>query len=404
MLQRQLKLQLTKRQERDLERWIYHLTSVWNWAIRKIELDARDGIYYSPKAFHNLLAGVSKRLDIPGHSIQGILSNAHLSWRRCFKKISQKPRLKGQRNRLNYIPFPDPLRAPSGNRITLPGLRSVRFHKQSLPAGKVKCGRIVKRASGWYLCLFIDAAPKPIQRTASGRIGIDPGFTSLLTTSSGETVSHPRELEAGAERLAQAQRGSRRKLAARLQERIANRRKDRNHKLSHRLVAENVLIAFSADRHKGVARKFGKSVSSSSHYQLRRMLSYKSPISGTKYVEIDPGFSTMTCSNCGARSGPTGWSGLAVRLWKCTSCGTSHDRDINAAVNTLLAALGTSVKEFRNLSAPEGSSNIWTKQLVEHLSEFGYARKTTNLQLRVAIHRTLSMFAPTCSPPHQQTR
>jgi hypothetical protein len=31
----------------------------------------------------------------------------------------------------------------------------VRYHKQELPDGKIKYGRIVKRASGWYLCLFI---------------------------------------------------------------------------------------------------------------------------------------------------------------------------------------------------------------------------------------------------------
>jgi transposase len=162
----------------------------------------------------------------------------------------------------------------------------------------------------------------------------------LLTTSGGEIIEHPREFEAGARRLRQAQRGNNKTLASRLQERIANRRKDRNHKLSRQLVAENDLIAFSADRHKGLAKKFGKSVSSSSHYQLRRMLSYKSRAGGTKYVEVDSKCSTKTCSDCGAQSGPTGWSGLAVRQWRCSECGTLHDRDTNAARNTLQAALG----------------------------------------------------------------
>lgn len=72
------------------------------------------------------------------------------------------------------------------------------------------------------------------------------------------------------------------------------------------------------------------------------MLSYKSRIGGTKYVEVDPRFSTMTCSACGVRSGPTGLGGLAVRQWRCGACGASHDRDINAARNTLIAGLGTS--------------------------------------------------------------
>jgi putative transposase len=231
--------------------------------------------------------------------------------------------------------------------VAIPGLGKVRFHKQEIPEGKIKCGRMVQRASGWYLCLFIDAQPKAIERTSQGQIGIDPGFKSLLTTSEGERIEHPRELEAGALRLAQAQRGKDKDLTARLLERLANRRKDRNHKLSRRLVAENTLIAFSADNHKGVAHKFGKSVSSSSHYQLRKMISYKSPTSGTKYIEVDCKFSTKTCSDCGCLCGPTGWAGLSVRQWRCSECGTLHDRDTNAARNTLIAGLGMLSEERR---------------------------------------------------------
>ena len=62
----------------------------------------------------------------------------------------------------------------------------------------------------------------------NGVIGIDPGFRNLLTTSEGEVIEHPREFEQAQGRLAQAQRGHDTKLAARLQERIGNRRKDRN--------------------------------------------------------------------------------------------------------------------------------------------------------------------------------
>lgn len=47
MIQRQLKLKLNTRQEQTLCQWLWHLTGVWNWAIRKIELDAHDGIYYT---------------------------------------------------------------------------------------------------------------------------------------------------------------------------------------------------------------------------------------------------------------------------------------------------------------------------------------------------------------------
>jgi len=343
MIQHQLKLNLAKKQESTLISWMDNLTGVWNFAIRKIELDAKDGIYYTQKSFQNILANHGRKIDIPSHVIQGVLSNAYLSWKRCFKKLSGKPHLKGMRNKLNSIPLPDPIRAPKGNRIGIPRLGSVKFHKQELPEGKIKCGRIIKRASGWYLCLFIDAEPNSIPITGNGEIGIDPGFKSLLTLSTGEKIEHPKELQQGALRLAQAQRGHDKQLASRLQERMSNQRKDRNHKLSRRLVSENALICFSKDNIKGIARKFGKSVTSAATGQLRQMLSYKCRTDGRRYVQVDPKFSTMTCSSCGSLSGPKGWRGLAVRQWNC-ACGAQHDRDVNAACNVLIAGLGMSLK------------------------------------------------------------
>ena len=215
MIQRQLKLRLTVCQERQLEEWLWHLTGVWNWALRKIELDARDGIYRSAYDLDALIVGHGSKIDIAGHVLKAVVVDAHRAWGRCFKRLDRKPRLKGARNRLNSIPFPDSIRTPEGHRVRLPKIGSIRFHKQDIPEGKIKSGRVVRRASGWYLCLFIDAEPNVIPKTGNGAIGIDPGFKHLLTLSTGEKIEHPRELERTAERLAQAQRGGDKRLAAR---------------------------------------------------------------------------------------------------------------------------------------------------------------------------------------------
>ena len=274
-------------------------------------------------------------------------STAHTAWQRCFKKLAKRPRLKGQRNKLTSIPFPDPFRAPKGPRIQVPGIGALRFHAQEFPAGTIKCGRIVKRASGWYLCLVIDAPPKAIPHLGHGAVGIDPGFSTLLTLSTGEKIAHPHELRQTAQRLAQAQRGKRKRLTALLQERLANQRKDRNHKLSRRLVAENQTIVWSKDAHKGIAKSFGKSVASAAHAQLRGMLAYKCTASGRQFLEVPSRFSTKTCSACGGLSGPAGYAGLQVRQWTCADCGSAHDRDINAAINTLHAGVGTPHERHR---------------------------------------------------------
>lgn len=341
MIQRQLKLKLTGRQERRLSRWLFHLGPVWNWAIKRIECDAQLGVYHSLHTFRNLLNGHGRKMGVPQDAICGTLWTAYIAWQRCFKKIARKPRFKGRRNRLNSIAFGHGTKIVGG-RAHIPVLGKVRFHKQAIPEGHIGQMRIVKRASGWYLCLFINAEPNAIPRVSTQQVGIDPGFSHLLTLSTGEKVAHPRELEASARRLAQAQRGGNKQLAARLQERVSNQRKDRNHKLSRRLVSENIFIAFSKDRISAIARRFGKSVQSSGHHQLRSMLSYKASRTGdTTYIEPESKHSTMRCSSCLALTGPTGLSGLAVRQWCCQACGSLHDRDTNAAVNALIAGAGT---------------------------------------------------------------
>jgi putative transposase len=341
VIQCQLKIRPNAKLEARLDEWLWSLTGVYNWAIRKIEQDGKDRIYYSAHGFQNILANHGRKIGIPGHCIQGVLATAHTAWVRCYKKLGGKPRLKGRRRPFNSIPFPDPIRQPESNYINLPGLGLVRFHKQEIPEGRIKCGRLVKRASGWYLCLFIEAERIQIERKAWGKIGIDPGFKDLLTFSSGEKIVHPKELQAAEIRLAQAQRGRNRRLTAKLHERLANKRTDRNHKLSLIIVQENSVIAFSKDNHCGVAKRFGKSVTSSGHAQLRMQLAYKSLAGGTRFIEVPSKNSTRTCSECGCLSGPTGLSGLAVRQWRCPDCGSEHDRDVNAARNTLLLGMGS---------------------------------------------------------------
>jgi IS605 OrfB family transposase len=350
MISRTLKLRLNRTQERELERWLWQLTGVYNWAIRKIELDADDGIYHSKYDLYGMISGHSRRVGLPSKTMEMTVRTAYRAWRACFDGRCRKPRLKGNRNRLNSIPFRRSMKV-DGNKIRAPLIGWMRFHAQDIPYGRIVEGRILKRSSGWYFSIVIDAEPNEIPHESDEVVGIDPGFNHLLTLSSGEKIEHPRELEEHAERIAQAQRGGNRKLVARLRERNGNRRKDRNHKLSRSLVARHRTIVWSRDSHRAIARSFGKSVSSSAHGQLREMISYKCRSGGREFIEVSPYKSTMTCSACGAQSGPTGWAGLLVRQWECADCGSAWDRDINAAINTLLAGLGSSHE-----SAGDGAS------------------------------------------------
>ncbi len=343
VVQVQLKLKLRPAQERQLERWLWRLTGAYNWAVKKVGADAQAGLFYGSYDLKALVNGHGKKIGVPQQTLRDTIEVAGNAWRRHWKGLGRRPQLKGRRNRLNSLPFGTARLGLDGTSVAVPCLGRVRCHHQRVPAGHIGSGRIVRRASGWYACLFVQAEPVVIPHVADGAVGIDPGFSSLLTLSTGEVIDHPHELRAGAERLAQAQRGHRRRLTARLQERIANQRKDRNHKLSRRLVSENATIAWSKDPTSSVQRLFGKSVASAAHSQLRSMLAYKCRSGGRRYIEVNSRNSTRICSACGAKSGPSGYAGLKVRHWVC-ACGARHDRDCNAAVNTLKAGLGISLE------------------------------------------------------------
>ena len=142
--------------------------------------------------------------------------------------------------------------------------------------------------------------------------------------------------------MAQAQRAHNKKLSARLQERQANRRNDRNHKISRKLVENYKTIFYSDDNFKGMAKIFGKSVSEAGLGDLIGKLDYKCRVGGRRLEGKNSKHSTMTCSACGALTGPIGLSGLEVRQWVCSACGSIWDRDYNSSLNILNAGLGIS--------------------------------------------------------------
>jgi putative transposase len=62
------------------------------------------------------------------------------------------------------------------------------------------------------------------------------------------------------------------------------------------------------------------------------MLEYKAARYGRTFARVDRFFpSSQLCSACGFKDGP---NPLTVREWTCGNCGTVHDRDVNAAINT----------------------------------------------------------------------
>jgi putative transposase len=81
-----------------------------------------------------------------------------------------------------------------------------------------------------------------------------------------------------------------------------------------------------------------KSVLDSGWGMLKNFLDYKSQQAARMFEVVNERNTSITCSTCGALSGPRGVNGLTVRAWICRDCGESLDRDVNAARNILLGS------------------------------------------------------------------
>ncbi|QDY77470.1 RNA-guided endonuclease InsQ/TnpB family protein [Streptomyces qinzhouensis] len=226
-----------------------------------------------------------------------------------------------------------------------------------LPEGAVPSTVTVSQdaAGRWFVSMLCDDIPVPVPETVKA-VGIDAGITSLVTLSTGEKVTNPKFERKDRARLAKAQRElsrkargdganrakARRKVAG-IHARIADRRRDHLHKLTTRLVRENQTIVIEDLTVRNMVRNhtLARAISDAAWTTMRTMLEYKSAWYGRTLVTVDRWFpSSKLCSACGAVAERLP---LNVREWTCNGCGTTHDRDVNAARSILAAGLAVSV-------------------------------------------------------------
>lgn len=250
----------------------------------------------------------------------------------------------GPRRSLGWVPFRAGEYKLDGNSITYFGKRYRFFGEKRRPLPKVvRNGCFVEDASGrWFVCFTVEVSKRI--RDGKGQIGVDLGLKSLVTCSDGMKVEAPRSYRAYAQKLATMQRARNKKRVKKINTKIKNCRKDFLHKLSARLVRENKFIAVGdVSSSRLIQTRLAKSVLDAGWFSFRYMLRYKSEHAGVCYLDVDEKFTTQTCSHCGSLppERPVGIAGLGIRQWVCSSCGSDHDRDVNAAKNILAVALGT---------------------------------------------------------------
>lgn len=235
-----------------------------------------------------------------------------------------------------------------GRRLKLMGIGRicVRWHRPL--EGKVKTVRLVKQADGWYACFSCEVEAKTLPDTGAA-IGIDVGLASLITTSDGKKEPHPGWYRAEQGHLRKLQRSVARKkkggknrrkavvVLKRCHENISNRRKDFLNKLAHGLIARYDVIGLEDLRIPNMVRNphLAKSILDAGWGYLAQHLAHKAVEAGREVVLVNPAYTSKTCSGCGTRFETLT---LEDRHVSC-ACGLSLDRDHNAAINILNAAL-----------------------------------------------------------------
>ncbi|MFD8073764.1 RNA-guided endonuclease InsQ/TnpB family protein [Streptomyces sp. NPDC059718] len=313
--------------------------------------------------------------DVSSVPLQQTLRHLQTAFTNFFAKRASYPRLKSRKKSRKSAEYTTSAFRFRDGRLTLAKMAQPLdiVWSRPLPEGASPSTVTVSQdaAGRWYVSILCED-PSVAPLVAGGNaVGVDVGLDHLLTLSTGEKVSNPRHERRDRARLALAQRrlakkargdGANRRKArlkvAKIHARIADRRRDGLHKLTTRLVRENqtIVIEDLAVRNMARNRSLARAISDASWAEFRSMLEYKATWYGREVIVVDRFFpSSRLCSVCGTLQGKMP---LHVRTWTC-ECGTTHDRDVNAAQNLLavgltVSACGAGVRPQRR--TPSGQS------------------------------------------------
>jgi putative transposase len=238
------------------------------------------------------------------------------------------------------------------HKVKLPKVGYVNFKDlRTKIEGVIKSATVSRTPTGkYFVSLLIEqelilSGVEITDELKAKTIGLDMSLESFFVDNEGNSPAYERLYRKYEPLLKKAQRKmSKKKKGSKnwykalhkvslIHEIITNKRKDFTHKLSTELVRNNDVIVVEHLSLKGMSQTLhlGKSVMDLGYSSFVSQLQYKSLWNNKTFIQADKWFaSSKTCSICGYKNKDLQ---LSDRDWKCSNCGTDHDRDQNAGIN-----------------------------------------------------------------------
>jgi len=236
------------------------------------------------------------------------------------------------------------------------GYIEIRRHRDIPANANIKQVTVTKsKSKKWFACVTIDIEEPLIdipKISFSKSVGIDVGIKSFAYDSDGCQTPNPKNLQKMLKPLRRIQRkvsrrkkGSNNRLKAilhmqKIHEKIVNRRKDFQHKLSAQYAKNNDVVFVEKLEKLNMVKnhRLAQSIMDASWGTFLQKLEYKCKM----LVKVPARNTTIDCSRC-SNAVP---KSLAIRIHRCDNCGLVLDRDHNASINILKKGLNKLPKEL----------------------------------------------------------
>ena len=284
------------------------------------------------------------------NSAQATLRRLDKAFQNFFRRVKAGqepgfPRFKTA-DRFNSILFPSHGNGIGlkGNKLRVQHVGTIRVCLHRDVEGTIKTLSLKREADKWFVVLACEL-PEPAKvGNVLPAVGLDVGLTHFATLSNGEKIANPRFLKEELPALRRAQRSVSRKKkrsnnrkkakrrVARIHARVANCRREHQHKVSNDLISRYGKIAVESLNVQGMVKndRLSRAISDVAWSSFVAVLTHKVAKTGGEVVQVSPNNTSQLCSACGSKVPKT----LAVRVHLC-SCGLVLDRDQNAALNIL---------------------------------------------------------------------